>query len=281
MLSLGWGFGALVGASLAWAAWEGHFEALRSSLALLATAAIVVIVLGSDALRQGAERGFATPARQAFGGTAVWMMVVGLLGVVLAAMVLPWLGPAGPLFGPRGMEAVYVGFVGFLLGVTLCAPLALALSDVTSRRREDESPPPEQIDESAPRRDDSGLTTLEWLLIVAAVAGLAALAVVLVQRQVEDTSLDIAAEQPRVKAAEVAGEQITREARQELSEDAAGNTADSVAVVNAHYGSKCDRLAINYRGLDLSFTWHAAVAGNPRPANGVTESLCTATQARQ
>ena len=31
------------------------------------------------------------------------------------------------------------------------------------------------------RRDDSGLTTLEWLLIVAAVAGLAALAVVLVQ----------------------------------------------------------------------------------------------------
>ena len=38
------------------------------------------------------------------------------------------------------------------------------------------------------RRDDSGLTTLEWLLIVAAVAGLAALAVVLVQNVVSDTS---------------------------------------------------------------------------------------------
>ena len=34
------------------------------------------------------------------------------------------------------------------------------------------------------RRDHSGLTTLEWLLIVAAVAGLAALAVVLVQNVV-------------------------------------------------------------------------------------------------
>ena len=32
------------------------------------------------------------------------------------------------------------------------------------------------------RRGDSGLTTLEWLLIVAAVAGMAALAVVLVTR---------------------------------------------------------------------------------------------------
>ncbi len=97
----------------------------------------------------------------------------------------------------------------------------------------------------------------------------------------EDTSLNIAEEHPRVKAAEVAGEQITRVARGELSENAAENAADSVAVVNAHYGPKCGRLAINYRGLDMSFTWHAAVANNPRPANGVTESLCTVTQARQ
>ena len=112
-------------------------------------------------------------------------------------------------------------------------------------------------------------------------AGLAALAVVLVQNQVEDTSLNIAEEHPRVKAAEVAGEQITREARGELSENGADNTADSVAVVNAHYGGKCDRLAINYRGLDMSFTWHAAVVNNPRPTNGATESLCIAAKASQ
>ena len=37
------------------------------------------------------------------------------------------------------------------------------------------------------RRADDGLATLEWLLIVAAVAGLAALAVVIVQAYVDDT----------------------------------------------------------------------------------------------
>ena len=47
------------------------------------------------------------------------------------------------------------------------------------------------------RRDDSGLTTLEWLLIVAAVAGLAALAVVLVQNVVSDTSEQIAGSSAR------------------------------------------------------------------------------------
>ena len=55
------------------------------------------------------------------------------------------------------------------------------------------------------RRDDSGLTTLEWLLIVAAVAGLAALAVVLVQNVVSDTSEQIAGSSARATAAKVAG----------------------------------------------------------------------------
>ena len=36
----------------------------------------------------------------------------------------------------------------------------------------------------------AGLTTLEWLLIVAAVAGLAALAVVLVQHSVDETGIE-------------------------------------------------------------------------------------------
>ena len=52
------------------------------------------------------------------------------------------------------------------------------------------------------RRGDSGLTTLEWLLIVAAVAGMAALAVVLVTRVVGDTSDQIAGQSARKTAAE-------------------------------------------------------------------------------
>ena len=150
LLTLGWVPGLLVGGSLGWAAWEGHIEPLRSSLALLATAATVVIVLGSDAFRQGGERGFSTRARRTFGGTAIWVMVVGMIGVVLAAAALPWLGAAGPWFGPPPVEAFFVGIVGFVLGAILGAPLALAINDLTSRSREDSRPdekssPPQRV----------------------------------------------------------------------------------------------------------------------------------------
>ena len=59
------------------------------------------------------------------------------------------------------------------------------------------------------RRDDSGLTTLEWLLIVAAVAGLAALAVVLVTNVVGDTSEQISGRSARLTAAQVAAQSIS------------------------------------------------------------------------
>ena len=63
------------------------------------------------------------------------------------------------------------------------------------------------------RRDDSGLTTLEWLLIVAAVAGLAALAVVLVQNVVSDTSEQIAGSSARLTAAKVSAASVEQEAK--------------------------------------------------------------------
>ena len=62
------------------------------------------------------------------------------------------------------------------------------------------------------RADESGLTTLEWLLIVAAVAGLAALAVVLVQNVVGETSEQIAGSSARQTAATIAADQIIRDA---------------------------------------------------------------------
>ena len=63
------------------------------------------------------------------------------------------------------------------------------------------------------RRDDSGLTTLEWLLIVAAVAGLAALAVVLVQNVVSDTSEQIAGNSARMTSARVQADDINQQFR--------------------------------------------------------------------
>ena len=138
LLAFGWLPGLPVGVSLAWATSVGHIEPVRASLGLLATAAIVVIVLGADAFRQGGERGSGTAARRVFQGAAVWVMVVGLLGVVFAAAALPWLGQPDSLLGRRPLDAVFVGLVGFVLGVILSAPLVLAASDVRSRAREDQ-----------------------------------------------------------------------------------------------------------------------------------------------
>ena len=140
LLGMGSVWGLLVGGSLGWAAWVGYIEPVRSSLALLATAAVVVVVLGADALRHGGERGFATAARRTFGGTALWVTVFGTMAVVFTAAALPWLGPPGPWFGPSELEAVVVGVVGFILGCILGAPLVLALNDVLAQGREDRHP---------------------------------------------------------------------------------------------------------------------------------------------
>ena len=118
------------------------------------------------------------------------------------------------------------------------------------------------------RADERGLTTLEWLLIVAAVAGLAALAVVLVQNVVDETAEDIGGQSARGTAARVAAERITREARAALpAQNAATLTGDDATnhraaqnKVNEEYGSACDRLEINYGDIDdFESTWNPAV----------------------
>ena len=94
------------------------------------------------------------------------------------------------------------------------------------------------------RRNDRGLTTLEWLLIVAAVAGLAALAVVLVQNVVDDTAEQISEGSARLTAAEVAAAEIT--------DDATEVVADGMALTEAQKSTledleqKCERLKITY-----------------------------------
>ena len=93
----------------------------------------------------------------------------------------------------------------------------------------------EQTGSPQRRRNDRGLTTLEWLLIVAAVAGLAALAVVLVQNVVDETAEQISGSSARLTAANVAAAEITA--------DAVGKTDDEEL---GELKSRCDRLAITY-----------------------------------
>ena len=114
-------------------------------------------------------------------------------------------------------------------------------------------------------RNSHGLTTLEWLLIVAAVAGLAALAVVLVQNVVDETAEEISGSNARVTAARVAAARITSEARADLP----GNTdimwtgtgklearKKQQGDVNSEYSSKCARLDITYSDAGVDASWH-------------------------
>ena len=106
------------------------------------------------------------------------------------------------------------------------------------------------------RRDDSGLTTLEWLLIVAAVAGLAALAVVLVQNVVRDTSEQIASNSARMTAATLEAADITEQATSAAipgggvaatPENAARTAAAKAA--NKKFGDRCTRMNIGYNAV--------------------------------
>ncbi|WP_419864198.1 hypothetical protein [Candidatus Poriferisodalis sp.] len=91
------------------------------------------------------------------------------------------------------------------------------------------------------RRDDSGLTTLEWLLIVAAVAGLAALAVVIVTNVVTETAEQIEGSAARLTTAQIQADSITQDARA-----ATIAKADDILAMNDRYGSRCRRLNITY-----------------------------------
>ena len=123
------------------------------------------------------------------------------------------------------------------------------------------------VTEHARCRSERGLTTLEWLLIVAAVAGLAALAVVLVQNVVDETAEEISGSNARITAAEVAAARITSDARSELPSNPAKNddgvddwekhkaTQESV---NNEFRSKCNRLEITYSDAEISSEWKDA-----------------------
>ena len=99
-------------------------------------------------------------------------------------------------------------------------------------------------------REDSGLTTLEWLLIVAAVAGLAALAVVLVQNVVSDTSEQIAGSSARKTAAQIAATEIMADAVRAAS--AQPDSADTLSEWFEYYSGRCNRLKITYGDADIT-----------------------------
>ena len=155
------------------------------------------------------------------------------------------------------------------------------------------------------RADERGLTTLEWLLIVAAVAGLAALAVVLVQNVVDDTAEQIGGSSARGTAARVAAERVTRDARAALptatqvgAVDTAVKSAalapapdtanaavaaivEAQTAANQQFASACDRLEINYGDIPgFSSSWEPVTVAVPTviAAGNWIDSAASGTQ---
>ena len=94
------------------------------------------------------------------------------------------------------------------------------------------------------RRGDDGLTTLEWLLITAAMAGLAALAVVLVQAYVEDTGERMSNPDPRVTSAVHSAFAV--EAKAESAQN-----FDLWADWSRHFTRKCSLIAVLYANAEV------------------------------
>ncbi len=93
---------------------------------------------------------------------------------------------------------------------------------------------------------DAGLTSLEWLLIVAAIAGLAAVAVVLVQTVVDSTAENMADHNPRQEAADFAANELTTRWRQETPA-----SASEARRLNRRYMERCLRIGILYPEINL------------------------------
>ena len=114
------------------------------------------------------------------------------------------------------------------------------------------------------RRDDSGLTTLEWLLIVAAVAGLAALAVVLVQNVVRETGEQIAGSSARKTAAEVSAENLEQQSKTlEASDVVANGRFDTWAKWDNYFTSQCNTIGVTFSDADVTVTSDFVFSSDP------------------
>jgi hypothetical protein len=96
-------------------------------------------------------------------------------------------------------------------------------------------------------RGEAGLATLEWLLIVAAVASVVALAAVLVQGVVGGTAEDVASHSARQQSAVLATLELTVRWQAEIPK-----SPEHAAQINADYGQKCRTLGIIFGDIDLA-----------------------------
>ncbi len=106
----------------------------------------------------------------------------------------------------------------------------------------------------ATRRSSSGLSTLGWLLLTAAVAAFTASAVVAVGSVVRDVGVDAGSFSARFRAARIHADSLTREWR--AHHPTSQFEADSL---NRRYGERCARLGITYADTEALPFWKPGV----------------------
>ena len=109
--------------------------------------------------------------------------------------------------------------------------------------------------------------TLEWILIIGAVAGLAGVTYWLVW-ETTDHNATWVAESGHYAGASAAAVNLTADARAKLPATA---DADAIEAFNKRYGDECARLQVAYQDIDLRSVWVDANKGDTSSQfNGVT-----------
>ena len=98
------------------------------------------------------------------------------------------------------------------------------------------------------------MTTLEWLLVTAAVAVLVGAAVVVVQATVRDIGIDAGRHEARFRTAEIAADALTREWRADTPQN-----EFEAEQINRRYGERCARLGITYADSEARPFWTPGV----------------------
>ena len=101
--------------------------------------------------------------------------------------------------------------------------------------------------------------------MVAAVAGLVALAVVLVQNVVGDTAERVKSNDARQTAADLAVTELTRRAQAQVPE-----TGDDAVRINRAFESRCSQLGVIYADISLKVRYFKGEAKDPGPGWLVT-----------
>ncbi len=123
---------------------------------------------------------------------------------------------------------------------------------------------------------DAGLITLEWLLIVGAVAGLAAFSVLAVQRVIDDTAEAPADPVVRLLEADIAAAFVASDAQADF--DAAVSAGNPSSYVDGNFSSRCTGVRTDFGDVVANTVWTPpADSGTPANLDDDVPARCVVT----